>query len=104
MCKNNSGASPLITKKYWFRPKNYGYGFYPISWEGWISVVVFIGLLSISTHINGFFTAEVGTKSGLRFLFDTAVISGLFTVLFKDKVVGGLQWRWGEKNEKTKNT
>ena len=82
-------------KKYWFKPKNYGYGFYPISWEGWISTFTLMGLLFISAYVNGFFISEVGIKNGLSFLFDVLILSGVFTALFKDKVKGGLQWKWG---------
>ena len=84
-------------KKYWFIPKSYGYGFYPITWEGWISVFIFIGLLLISAYVNGFFTLEIGTKSGLNFILDVCILSSLFTVIFKDKIKDGLQWRWGSK-------
>ena len=90
-------------KKYWFKPKNYGCGFYPISIEGWISTVVFIILIFISAYINGFFEIDheakglaVTTKDGLRFLLDVILLAGLFTVMFKDKLEGGLQWKWGK--------
>lgn len=31
-------------KKCWFRAKNYGWGWYPVSWEGW---VVMMGYLAV---------------------------------------------------------
>jgi len=88
-----------MMKRYWFKSKSYGYGFHPISWEGWISTLVLVGLLSISAYVNGFFTAEVGIKSGLSFLFDVVIVSGVFTALFKDNVEGGLRWRWGREKK-----
>ena len=86
-------------KKYWFRPKCFGYGFCPISWEGWLATLVLVGLLLVPTYINDSFTSEIEIKDGFGFLLYILVVSGIFTVLFKDKVRGGLQWRWCcEKN------
>ena len=82
-------------KKYWFKSKCYGYGFCPISWEGWIATLVFIGLIFVSAYVNGFFGSEIVTKDGVRYLLDLFILSSVFTALFKDSVDGGLQWRWG---------
>ena len=84
-------------KKYWFKPKRYGYGFCPISWEGWLATLFLVGLLFLSAHINNFFTPEIKTENGLMYLLNIFIIAGLFTFLFRNKVEGGLQWRWGDK-------
>ncbi len=89
-------------KEYWFRPKSYGYGFCPISREGWLATIVFVGFLFLSAYVNGFFTSEVGAKNGFGFLLNLFIFSGIFTVVFKDKVKGGLQWRWGHKKKQSK--
>lgn len=86
-------------KKYWFKPKCYGYGFCPSSWEGWIATIVFIGLVFASAYVNGFFSSEIDNKDGVRYLLDLFILSGVFTALFKDSVDGGLQWRWGDKHD-----
>ena len=83
-------------KKYWFKPKSYGYGFYPISWEGWVSTFIFILVLLGLSYVNDFFNPEIGLPNGFNFLFGVIVISLIFTTLFKDKVRGGLQWKWGD--------
>lgn len=85
-------------KKYWFKPKKYGYGVYPISWEGWLATLLLIGLLFASAYINNFFepTAEIVTiKNGLQFLLDVVILAGLFMLLITGKVNGELKWRWG---------
>jgi len=86
-------------KEYWFRPKSYGYGFYPISWEGWIATLVFVGFLLLSAYVNGFFALEIEAKNGFSFLGEVFIFSVIFTMIFKDKVKGGLQWRWGHKKK-----
>ena len=41
----------MIAKKEWFKPRIFGWGLRPVTWEGWIYVVVavllFLGALSI---------------------------------------------------------
>lgn len=87
-------------KKYWFKPKKYGYGFFPISWEGYLSIFVFILFLFISAYVNNIFGTEAGLKEGLGFILDVFIIASIFTVLFKHRVEGGLRWQWGEKKGK----
>ena len=29
-------------KNYWFKRRRYGYGWFPVKWQGWLSVVVFL--------------------------------------------------------------
>lgn len=29
-------------KKYWFKSKKYGWGWYPDSWQAWITLLIFI--------------------------------------------------------------
>ncbi len=83
--------------KYWFLPKLYGYGFFPITWQGWLATLVLLTLMILSAYINNFFNCQVGPQNGSRFFLDIVVLTLLFTVLFKNKVKGGLRWQWGRK-------
>ena len=83
--------------KYWFKPKCFGWGFFPISWEGWVATLALLGVLFISIYVNDFSNSEIESKEGLNFLLDLFIIMGVFTALFRDKVEGGLQWSWGCK-------
>lgn len=90
---------PSINMKTWFKPKCYGYGFgLPTAWQGWVSLLVLLALLLASAYSNGFFSEEVSLEQGLNFVVDAVIITGLFTVALKDKVEGGLKWRWGRKS------
>ncbi|EKD95256.1 MAG: hypothetical protein ACD_25C00002G0004 [uncultured bacterium] len=80
--------------KFWFRPKRLGYGFTPISWEGWLSTLVLIILLILSACTNGIWEKIISTKDGIRFLLDVIILACLFTALYKDKVEGSLRWRF----------
>lgn len=91
----------MFFKKYWFRPKRYGIGFYPASLAGWLFELLFLVFLLLSAAINdfGFFTldifAYVSPKEGIRFLLDVVLFASVFHILMKDRVKGGVKWRWG---------
>ncbi|MFC1703997.1 hypothetical protein ACFL1E_04340 [Candidatus Omnitrophota bacterium] len=80
---------------YWFKPKRYGWGLYPISWQGWLSTACLIGLILVSLYSNGFTTHTATLKDLLSFILDVIILSVLFIVLFREKTDGQLRWRWG---------
>lgn len=88
----------LKHNKYWFVPKTFGWGFVPISWEGWLSTLILLMACMISAYTNGFFENNDNLPIGnvLRFLFDLAVIVSLATIFFKPKTKGELRWRFGK--------
>jgi len=86
--------------EYWFKPKRYGYGGYPITWQGWLSLFSLIILIMTSFLINITISERILTatlKDWSRFALDFVILTTLFHVVFKDKVDGGLKWRWGKE-------
>lgn len=76
--------------KYWFKPKGFGYGATPTTWEGWVVVIVFIiYVLSLSMLIT---RGEIGQY--VLYLF--AGIVGV-AVISKKKTDGKWKWNWGKK-------
>jgi hypothetical protein len=83
----------LKRNKYWFVPKLYGWGFVPISWEGWLATLGLIILVYISSKSNGL---ETQSPDSMRFLFDLAILIIVFSLFAKTKTKGRLRWRWGK--------
>jgi hypothetical protein len=85
-----------MTARYWFRPKRYGLGATPVTWEGWAVTafaVLFIGV------VTWFFI--VATKApNLTAVLVWAVMVGAATVALlmvtKAKTEGEWRWRWGD--------
>jgi len=76
--------------KYWFKPKKYGYGATPTTWEGWLVIVFFIGyLFSISILL------EQGNVSKYIFYFLAGLV--VLLIITKKKTQGGMKWNWGKK-------
>ncbi len=84
--------------QYWFKPKQYGWGFdWPIAWQGWVALACLIILILISALVDGIFVTETAPKGILRFVLDIVTLSCLFCLVFQDRVEGGLKWRWGRR-------
>ena len=78
---------------YWFRPKRYGYGATPVTWQGWavtlaaaLAVAATTAWLTTLTAVSPWFWVAV--------LIDIAVIVALWRVT-RRKTDGELRWRWG---------
>jgi len=85
--------------KYWFRPKSYGYGYSPITWEGGLMVVLILVLILISTYVNNFFNIETppDTRNGFRFILDLTLIILSLNPVMEKRTNEEVKWNWGKK-------
>ncbi len=86
--------------KYWFKPKRVGWGISsPLSWQGWLSLAVFILLILVFAYVDVLFDNTSTIRTYLRFGLEMAVLSFLFCLIVHDKTEGGMKWRWGKTDE-----
>jgi len=76
--------------KYWFRPKIYGYGAYPTTWEGWLVIIIFIALViwratDLEKHLD--------TTRHFIELISLVLILIIISII---KTEGKWKWRWGK--------
>ena len=83
-----------MAKKYWFRNKTYGWGWYPASIEGWICMIVFGVALTLSVLVSSQVTntEEEFTLVLLASTFIEVII--LLAICYKTGEP--LRWRWGK--------
>ncbi len=86
------------TKKLWFKRKRYGWGWTPVSWEGWTVLFCYIVLL-----ISDFRTIDAVQHSGSDTLINFAPRFIILTVI----LIAICYWRgeppkwtWGEDKNK----
>lgn len=81
--------------KIWFKAKKYGYGWYPVTWQGWLIVAVYVfGSIAI------FRNTDENSHSGSDTLFGIFVPIALMTIaLIMVCTYTGepAKWRWGEE-------
>jgi hypothetical protein len=83
--------------KYWFKPKDYGYGYVPISAEGWIATFVVIAVGLVLAYLNNFFNpAKIKIENGIFFVAEILMIGFTFLKMFEKKCKGKLKWNWGK--------
>ncbi len=90
-------------KKLWFKAKEYGWGWYPCSWEGWLVLAVYlavvIGLVVIVfgalATANGVVPPYFFKSVALFLAVDMLATITLIVICYKTGEKPG--WRWGEK-------
>lgn len=77
-------------KNIWFKAKEYGWGWYPINWEGWTVVLSYVLLIFTSSIM--FVQETVGIQ------FPMAVVILSLILLIVSYLKGEKpSWRWGKK-------
>lgn len=86
-----------VKRKYWFKAKNYGWGWYPASWQGWTVLVVFAGILIYrAVKVEAMF--DTTTSVVWRYMFESFLI--IIPLLVICYLTGEKpEWRWGKKKK-----
>jgi hypothetical protein len=80
---------------YWFRPKRYGYGATPTTWQGWVVTLVAV-LVVIAATASLTRLSAIDPWFWVAALIDAVVIAALLTVC-RQKTDGEWRWRWGDR-------
>jgi hypothetical protein len=93
-----------MAAKYWFKPKMYGWGFVPITWQGWLFTIVLLLFVLIAMVRNGLWLPgfpleyEVNILQILSFVFDITVLVLGASWFMEKKCDGEVNWRRGQAN------
>ncbi|MDZ4689852.1 hypothetical protein [Terricaulis sp.] len=80
----------------WFKPKRYGLGASPSSWQGWALTIAYV--IAIAAAGMTLMPNDAGEPRLLPFLTITVVLTILFVGIAWRTTEGGWHWRWGEKD------
>jgi hypothetical protein len=82
-----------LMNMYWFKPRQYGYGVTPVTWEGWALTVVTMFVVVMTSMLAPLFAR--GNSWGIvAFTIDALAIAA-FILISKSKTEGAWRWRWG---------
>lgn len=80
--------------RYWFKRRRYGYGWTPVTWQGWLSLILCIGAVIGSAFLLAAFPI---TNESVWLYVNTIII-----IIVLVTIIGLLKgprprWRWGKK-------
>ncbi|MEQ1561540.1 MAG: hypothetical protein ABL899_02340 [Nitrospira sp.] len=81
--------------KIWFRAKNYGWGWYPVSWQGWVIIILYL-IGTVQYFLNADMFSHSVSDTLLRFSVPF-VINTIFLLIICYAHGEKPRWRWGEK-------
>ena len=84
-------------KKIWFKAKKYGYGWTPCTWQGWLILAAYIGIILLGARTIDVAQKNIFKGAGVFFLID---IAATMTLVIVARIYGEKSsWRWGGKDE-----
>lgn len=82
-------------KKLWFKAKHFGWGWYPVTWQGWLVIVGFL-LLDFGNVYRLDLKQTSSPEVAREFLIETGIlVAVLIWICFRTGEKPG--WRWGIK-------
>jgi uncharacterized membrane protein len=86
-------------KRLWFAAKKYGWGWYPVTWEGWALLVIYLSAIFADYWRVNLTAPFANSAPPLNFLIDTLLLTFLFLVIC---FLTGEEprWRWGDTKKK----
>ena len=83
-----------VMSTYWFKPREYGYGATPITWQGWaVTVATMVVVVLSSLVVPALATGAAWALSAL--VIDALAIAALI-IVSRRKTDGEWRWRWGQ--------
>ncbi len=79
--------------EFWFKPKAYGYGATPVTWEGWAIVLVYVVAVGIGAVL--FVLREKSFSNELTFFGVIALATAAMIAVSMKKTDGLWHWQWG---------
>ena len=77
----------------WYKRRRYGYGFTPVTWQGWLLV----GLMILLLVIPAFFLGQSSNEIVIGYLiYVVVVLSASFYVMLSRSPKP--KWRWGKSD------
>jgi hypothetical protein len=86
--------------EFWFKPKTYGYGATPTTWEGWLVVAIYVAALLacvLAVAVRGKTPGSFAVAGVV-----VAVVTAAMVWISAIKTDGPWRWHWG--NTESRNT
>lgn len=84
------------SKKYLMKRRRYGYGWIPVTWQGWLLIVLQLAIILVAATFLPTKPVQPSTSELIRFL--VLVGCAIASLLIMSSFAGPRpKWRWGKK-------
>ena len=83
--------------RYWFRPRRYGYGATPVTWEGWALTVGIAAVVALSVVAMNVLADRSNVGAWLVWPAFIAIAVLWMVRISRQRTDGGWRWRWGQR-------
>lgn len=84
-------------QKYWFKRRRRGWGYIPVTWQGWLTLVVTVVVIPVLAIIQLPPKPAQPTPDRLIEVFGIVALSLIAAVWLCFKKGPSPRWRWGKK-------
>jgi hypothetical protein len=77
--------------EFWFRPKTYGFGATPVTWEGWAVIAVYVAVVCAVVLLR----RKRSLRSWWQAVIAILIATGAMAWVAEAKTDGAWEWRWG---------
>jgi hypothetical protein len=81
---------------YWFKPKRYGYGATPVTWQGWLLTIAAVAATAVS--VFKLLQAPAHPLQVAAWLALMAFSVAVLVIVSRRKTDGEWRWRWGNRS------
>lgn len=86
-----------MKKDYWFKRRRYGWGWVPVTWQGWVIVLAYIMLLPAVALILADPSGDRRFSAEAAFFVLFAVVMTISLIRIGYRKGPKPKWRWGKK-------
>ena len=83
--------------RYWFKPRRYGYGATPVTWEGWILTIGVAAVIILSIVAMNLLADRSNVVAWLVWAAFIAAVAFLMFHISRQRTDGEWRWRWGQR-------
>ena len=80
--------------RYWFRPRRYGYGATPVTWEGWALTVAVAAIVAISVVAMNLLADRANFAVWIAWATIIAAVVVSFVRISRQRTDGEWRWHW----------
>ena len=80
----------------WFKPKKFGYGATPVTWQGWAVIAIAVIAIAAAARLTLVPHARAPWAWIVFFAAEVAVLAMLW-IVSRRKTEGRWRWRWGDR-------